>query len=100
MERWQRNGTRNFMHYGEGREVPLSYDIVRDASDYEDFPNVTQPTLVLHGADDDVVPVRLSKEFVSLHPEAKLVVLDSGHELTDVMDQLWRHVSEFLGVAG
>ncbi len=42
------------------------------------------------------MPVMYSSEFVKAHPNARLVRLDSGHELTDVLDAIWRQSEEFL----
>ncbi len=98
MQHWRETGRRTVFHYGEGRDRSLSYDLIADASTYEDYPEVLQPTLILHGTQDDVVPASLSEEFARLRPSARLVLLPSGHELTDVTAQLWEHTAEFLGV--
>jgi pimeloyl-ACP methyl ester carboxylesterase len=95
---WERTGIRQVWHYGDGRERPLAYDLIRDASDFEDFPRIHQPALVVHGVRDEVVPARLSSEFGRLSRLAKVVLLDSGHELTDVLEPLWCEVAAFLGV--
>jgi pimeloyl-ACP methyl ester carboxylesterase len=93
---WEHTGRRGVWHYGEGKELPLSYDLMRDASDFEDFPIISQPALVLHGVRDEVVPARLSSEFALLCPSVKVVLMESGHELTDVLEHLWREVAAFL----
>ena len=43
-------------HYGEGRNCALGYQLIEDAAQYEDFPDVRQPCLIFHGVHDDVVP--------------------------------------------
>lgn len=70
--------------------------LIDDASRYEDFPDLRQPALILHGTGDTVVPAALSQQFAASHPNAKLLLFDSGHELTDVMDQMWDAVLGFL----
>jgi pimeloyl-ACP methyl ester carboxylesterase len=41
---------------------------------------VTTPTLVVHGAEDRIVPVECSEAFASAIPDAKLRILDGcGH---------------------
>jgi pimeloyl-ACP methyl ester carboxylesterase len=72
------------------------YDLMEDAAQYEPFPDFTQPTLILHGERDPVVPIELSRTFAATHPNAKLVALSSGHELTDVLDRIWQHSKDFL----
>ena len=98
MERWRETGWKTVFHYGEGRERRLSYQLIEDALGYEDFPAVSQPTLILHGIRDDVVPAELSERFATLHPNVRLILLASGHELTDVTGSLWAETASFLGL--
>ncbi len=96
-ERWKREGSLPFFHYGSKMEVPLGYQFVEDGEQYEDQPAFTQPALILHGSADPVVPVGVSRQFVLAHPNARLVEFPSGHELTDVLDGLWEQTGAFLG---
>ncbi len=94
---WKESGKRNFFHYAAKDDRPLSYGFVEDAIRYEDDPNFKQPALILHGLQDEVVPVAASESFARSHPNVKLIVIESGHELTDSMDRLWYETSRFLG---
>jgi pimeloyl-ACP methyl ester carboxylesterase len=85
-------------HYGYQREMALGYQIVEDAASYEDEPAFPQPTLILHGTLDPVVPASISSEYAATHPNVTLHLVESGHELTDVLDLLWDRVREFLGL--
>jgi len=96
LERWRAQGTIPFFHYGYKEERGLGYQIVEDASRYEDEPAFRQPALVLHGRCDEVVPAEVSKAFAEGHPNVTLRVVDSGHELTDVLGELWRETAAFL----
>lgn len=96
LELWRRRGTKLFFHYGVKEERGLGYQIVEDAQKYEDEPAFRQPALVLHGRKDDVVPAELSKAFAEGHPNVTLRLLDSGHELTDVLEELWAETATFL----
>jgi pimeloyl-ACP methyl ester carboxylesterase len=71
-------------------------DLITDASEFEDFPDVRQPVLILHGTEDPVVPVSLSQAFANAHPNVKLLLLNSRHELTDVLEPMWNAVRDFL----
>lgn len=88
MESWRQTGSRHVFHYAENREVPLSFDLMRDAALYPAEPSFTQPALVVHGRADDVVPVAASIEFARRHPNVRLEVLDSDHQLTDAVDRM------------
>ena len=94
---WQRDGKMGVFHYSEGRMRDIGYQLVRDAERYEPVPNVKQPVLLFHGLKDDVVPAGYSKEFAAAHPENVILrLLDSGHELTDVLDLIWQESEAFL----
>jgi uncharacterized protein len=96
MAAWKSNGTAPVFHYGEGREVPIRYGLMEDAARYEPWPDFHQPALIFHGNRDTSVPVEYSADFVKNHPNARLVRMDSGHELTDVLDAIWAQSKKFI----
>ena len=96
VERWQREGTTEVFHYGEGRNMPLGFQLLEDARQYEDYPDVRQPCLIFHGMHDDVVPLRYSEEFAAARPNVELHGMNSGHELTDVLEFMGERVENFL----
>ncbi|MCC6587396.1 MAG: alpha/beta fold hydrolase [Bryobacterales bacterium] len=98
MAEWREKGAIETFHYGSGRPEMIAYSLYTDALNYEPFPAVSQPTLLLHGLRDDVVPVDAAKQFLLKNPQAELVTFDSGHELTDQLDRLWRHTASFLNI--
>ena len=96
IERWKRLGFVQIFHYGFQKDVPLSYKLLEDSQIYEEEPEFTQPALILHGVRDDVVPASISSDFAARHPNVTLRLFDSGHELTDVMGDLWEDAFRFL----
>lgn len=96
-EDWKRTGARNFFHYAFNEERPLGYQFVEDAIRYEDNPDFKQPALIVHGEHDDVVPVEVSERFAAHHPNAELKIVQSGHDLNDVLEFLWAETARFLG---
>jgi pimeloyl-ACP methyl ester carboxylesterase len=96
MEEWKRTGSRPVFHYGEGRERRLNYKIVEDGRQYPDFPDFHQPALIFHGAGDTVVPIALSEQFASGHPNVRLHAMDSDHELMSAVEEILRVSVEFL----
>ena len=93
---WRKNGTISVFHYGEGREVPLAFNLMEDAAQFEAFPEIRQPGLLFHGVDDPLVPIEQSRRLVASQPHLRLVEFKSGHELTDVLDEMWRAAKSFL----
>ena len=96
MERWQRTGQLSVYHYGDRREQNLRFGFIADASRFPLVPDFSQPALILHGNSDDVVPVTASQDFVNSHPNARLVRLESDHELGNVLETLWGESARFL----
>lgn len=93
---WRSQGSMPVLHYGEGRERNLSYQIMEDAAAYEDYPGFGQPALIFHGVHDTVVPAGLSEEFAATRPNVRLRLLDSDHELANVFELMWGETLEFL----
>jgi pimeloyl-ACP methyl ester carboxylesterase len=96
LEAWREAGSAPVFHYGENRELRLGYGFLEDSMRYEDEPDARQPTLIFHGTRDEVVPPEVSERFCLTHPQARLHLLDSGHELTDVMEPMWELAWDFL----
>ena len=97
LHEWQSRGRLSFHHFAEGRERHLSYEFIVDADQHPAYPSITQPALVFHGRYDTTVPPSVSEEFCRRGEDRKLILLDSGHELTDVMDLLWEKTARFIG---
>jgi hypothetical protein len=96
VENWRRTGWMEVFHYAEGRHRAISYALLEDGAQYEDYPDFTQPALIFHGIDDDVVPAELSRRFVAAHPNATLEIVDSGHQMLNVLDSIAPKVTGFL----
>jgi pimeloyl-ACP methyl ester carboxylesterase len=96
MDRWRRTDALEVFHYAEGRNRVLRYRLMEDAAQYEDFPDFRQPALIFHGRRDDIVPVEYSQEFAVGRSNVTLEVVDSGHDLLDVLDAIVPRAVAFL----
>ena len=96
LETWRKNGTISVFHYGEGRELPLSYGLMEDAAQFAPFPEIRQPGLLFHGVNDPLVPIQQSRDYAAHHKNVRLVEFQSGHELTDVLDDMWKAARTFV----
>lgn len=97
-EDWRRTGFLDVYHYGDKRRRRLSYGLIEDAALYEDYPAIAQPALIFHGSHDDAVPVEASREFARGKPNVRLEVMDSDHELHDVLDKMWDETRLFCAI--
>lgn len=94
-EEWRRTGLLEVWHYGEKRRRLLHYGLIEDAARYEDYPRVAQPVLIFHGSRDETVPVEVSRAFAQGKPNVRLEVLESDHELLNVLDPMWEETRRF-----
>lgn len=96
LREWKRTGKLSFFHHAEGCQRDLDYGIIQDCAQYDPAPAFQQPALIFHGTRDDVVPAALSEEYAASHPNVRLRLLDSDHQLTDMTDLMWEASREFL----
>ncbi len=96
LREWQTSGYLSVEHYGEGRSLPLHYAFIEDAHQYQETPLLRPvPTLILHGRQDEVIPIEASRNYASVRPWVKLIELDSDHALADVMPEIWQAIQAF-----
>jgi hypothetical protein len=93
---WRKRGWLEVYHYGRKQSCRIGYQLLEDGSKYEIHPDVRDPTLILHGVRDEVVPLAWSEEFAAGRPHVRLVRLESDHQLLDALDRMWEEVEAFL----
>ena len=99
LERWQRKRYIELYHYGFKDIRRLHIGILDDAQQYDSLVlDRNLPTLIMHGIHDDTVPYQLSVDYVANHPESRLLLLPSNHQLTDTIDLLWDSAAHFLRI--
>lgn len=99
LQQWQIEKYLLVHHYGEGRLLPLHYQFVVDATQYQDEKiRFSIPTLILHGRHDEVIPIKSSKD-AGVNPWVQLIELDSDHALGNVMPEIWQFIQIFCQLA-
>ncbi|WP_009634336.1 YqiA/YcfP family alpha/beta fold hydrolase [Synechocystis sp. PCC 7509] len=99
LKQWQDEQYLMVYHYGEKRSLPLSYNFVLDAANYQDDRLLRPiPTLILHGCDDEVIPIAASRNYASSRPWVQLIELNSDHALADVSRQ-WQQIKSFIQIS-
>jgi pimeloyl-ACP methyl ester carboxylesterase len=96
MARWRAKGTARVYHYGLRRELRLSIGLLDEGSRHPAEPDPSAPALVFAGRHDESVPLAVVEHFTRRRAGRELVVLDSGHELTDVLEPMWERTVGFL----
>jgi pimeloyl-ACP methyl ester carboxylesterase len=97
LTQWATAGWLSLYHYGLGQEMPLAYQFITDAQQYDDAQlTAPVPTLILHGINDEVISVQASRDYAATRPWVSLVELISDHSLGDVQPLIWQNLQEFL----
>jgi pimeloyl-ACP methyl ester carboxylesterase len=94
--RWLETGKLPVYHYAENRMRDLGISMYEDARRWEAAPGFPQPALIFHGVNDPVVPIAASRSFAASHQNVNLIEMDSGHELTGVLPEIWDRCRNFL----
>lgn len=96
-KQWQGSGYLMVYHYGEKRSLRLHYEFVQDVKLYEEQQlQRAVPTLILHGRDDEVIPIQASRDYAQTRSSVELVELESDHSLGNVLPQIWQAIHRFL----
>ncbi|BAZ16431.1 hypothetical protein NIES4071_83080 [Calothrix sp. NIES-4071] len=95
LTRWQQDKYMMVYHHGEARELPLHYDFIKDAALYQEELRRPVPTLILHGTNDEVIPIQASRDFARVRHTVELVELDSDHALLNVVNEINVAISRF-----
>jgi pimeloyl-ACP methyl ester carboxylesterase len=85
---WRDSGWLEVFHHGNKSMRRIHYGLLEDAANFPGFPDLHQPALIFHGIYDSVVPIDLSRQFVTSHPNAQLCELASDHELLNVLNRI------------
>ena len=82
MEKWKQDGVQHVLNGRTGQQMPLYYQLVEDYyrnRERLDIPQVikkiTQPLLLLHGEQDETLPVQMAHELKNGKPDAELHLL-------------------------
>lgn len=96
---WRETGMLDVFHYARGATVPLDYAFYEDGLRYDGLTaDVTQPTMIFQGLNDDAVDHRMVQEYARRRPHAELVLLDDDHQLSASLPRMWSAMSTFLGL--
>jgi uncharacterized protein len=96
MQRWQRDQAMPIYHYGIGQMLPLSYQFISDLRQYDDASLQRPiPTLILHGCQDEVIPIQSSRDYAAARNWVELIELESDHALGNVQAEMWQAIQNF-----
>ncbi len=100
LARWQQSGFLTVYHHGDQCQYPLAYGFVTDLHQYPDQGlTAPVPTLIVHGTEDEVIPVAASVAYHRDRPWVTLLTPNGDHSLGDQEAIIWQAIGDFLGLA-
>lgn len=98
--RWEETGWLEIEDYATKRPTRIDFGFVGDVQPLDarggGWPDVRVPTLIVHGRDDEIVDIDLSRRWASGKRHVRLVEVPDRHELTASLPRIIAEVDEFL----
>ena len=83
MQAWEDGDGRAYHHHGFGHDITLGWDFMQTAERMS-WPELNHPTVILHGVQDDVVPIensrRMSRENTNV---VTLMEIEDSHRMQE-----------------
>ena len=80
LNEWEKTGLRQYFHHGFGHEVPFGWDFITSADEMS-WPTLHHPTVIIHGNQDDIVPLESSRKVAESNELVELIEVEDGHRL-------------------
>jgi pimeloyl-ACP methyl ester carboxylesterase len=97
LARWKEEGTIRVFHYKFIEELPLGYEFYLDGLRFAEIVPPPMQIDILHGRNDETIPVEQSREYVRQFPDlVRLTELDSDHMLHNQLHVIWDKVRSSL----
>jgi uncharacterized protein len=98
-EAWQRNGYTEVDDHATRRRARVDWRFIEELAELDEagdgWPDVRVPTSIVHGIRDEVVDVKLSRDWATGKRHVRLVEVDDGHELAHSVDRILQEASDF-----
>ena len=94
---WQEKGVGEIFHYGFNQPVLLRVDFEEDGRFYQTPPPPPAPITILHGTQDEVVPVADSGAYAAAYSDqVQLIEVEAGHDINAYLPKIWEVTEQFL----
>lgn len=98
-EAWRRGGYQDVEDHATGAKARVEFGFVEELARMEKaapWPDVRVPACIVHGVNDDIVDVNLSREWANARRHVRLVEVDDGHELSSSIPKVLEEAEAFL----
>jgi pimeloyl-ACP methyl ester carboxylesterase len=97
LEQWEKAGAVPVFHCAFEQEIPVRYDLQADGLGYLEPVPPAAPVTIVHGQDDETVPIGPSRVYAADFPDSvRLVEVDADHDLNGHLEFIWGYVQSFL----
>jgi hypothetical protein len=98
---WRERGWFETLDYVSKTTARVDFGFAEEAAALDErsggFPDVRVPTLIIHGVNDPVVDIALSRRWSAGKRHVRLVEVDDGHELAASLETIKREADRFVG---
>ena len=85
---WRERGVFDFPD-GAGVVRPMHYGFIEDASTFDPMPEPVTDVLLIHGRQDETVPIETSRTWAGRYPErVTMVEVEDGHRLSESVGEI------------
>jgi uncharacterized protein len=99
VQQWRETRSLLVYHYAQQLKLPLDYAFVTDAARYDEAQiQRPLPTLILHGRQDEVIPIQASRDYAATRSTVQLIELESDHALGNVQAEIWQEIRSFCAI--
>jgi pimeloyl-ACP methyl ester carboxylesterase len=94
---WRERGSAPVLDLETGVEIAVHYQFVEELRAFDSRGvRLELPTLIIHGLNDEVVPVAQSLEFVASRPGVVLELLNDSHQLLGEPSKMLSLIERFI----
>ncbi len=98
-EGWKTSGWTQVDDHATGAKSRVDWGFVEELERLDSagngWPDVRVPTCIVHGIRDEVVDVKVSREWATGKRHVRLVEVDDGHELATSIDRILSEAGDF-----
>ncbi len=94
---WRILGSAPYFHQGLQKKIRLPWNFIKTA-DKMSWPEIAHPTVILHGTQDDIVPIESSRKMVRENSNVlELLEIDDGHRMQEAKPHFAAAADKLLG---
>jgi len=95
MELWKQNG---FWQWTYNIPTKIHYGFIEDGSTHPPFPEFTQPALIIHGTQDELVPIDIIRNYARTRSNVQVKEVQDEHSLSNSAGFVLKELGPFFGL--